>query len=389
MQIKIVESQADQKAFIQVSVIINKNNTNWIRPLDKDINQVFDKEKNKAFRFGELQRWLLQDNAGNFIGRVAAFVYKKYKNKGDDMPVGGMGFFECIDDQQAANLLFDTAKKWLQERDMEAMDGPINFGERDKWWGLVTEGFEPPLYCLNFNPPFYVKLFENYGFKVFYNQICAGFDVQSPLSEKIIERHAVIKADKDFSVHLCDKSKLEKYAEDFSIVYNKAWAGHGGLKQMAKEQVLIMFKQMKPIMDEKLMYFAYHKSDPIGIFINIPDINQYFKYMNGKFGLLEKIKFFLLTKFRPTSKMVGVIFGVVPEFQGKGVDAYLIGESRIVLQAPPYHYKKLEMQWIGDFNPKMLNVVDSFGNTYRSRNLSTYRFIFDREKPFVRHPMLA
>ncbi len=188
MQLIQVTDSNLSKQFLQVAVELYKNDTNWIRPLDKDINDVFDEKKNKAFRFGEAIRWILKDDSGKLIGRIAAFTNKKYKNKGDDVPVGGIGFFECINDQEAADLLLDTAKQWLAEKGMQAMDGPINFGERDKWWGLVTEGYYEPLYCMNYNPPYYVQLFENYGFKVFFNQICFGLEAQKPISQKIFDR---------------------------------------------------------------------------------------------------------------------------------------------------------------------------------------------------------
>ncbi len=103
------------------------------------------------------------------------------------MPVGGIGFFDCINDQAAADMLFDVAKHWLLQKGMEAMDGPINFGERDRWWGLVVEGFEPPpLYCMNFNPPYYQHLFENYGFRNYFNQICFGMKANRNDSAKIL-----------------------------------------------------------------------------------------------------------------------------------------------------------------------------------------------------------
>ena len=108
----------------------------YIRPLDKDIDQVFDPKKNKAFRQGEAARWILKDEEGRLLGRIAAFVNKRYKSKGDEFPVGGIGFFDCIHNQDAADQLFDVARHWLLQRGMEAMDGPINFGERDSWWGL-------------------------------------------------------------------------------------------------------------------------------------------------------------------------------------------------------------------------------------------------------------
>jgi hypothetical protein len=57
-------------------------------------------------------------------------------------PVGGVGFFDCVNDQSAADMLFDVAKHWLLQKGMQAMDGPVNFGERDRWWGLLVKGFE-------------------------------------------------------------------------------------------------------------------------------------------------------------------------------------------------------------------------------------------------------
>jgi hypothetical protein len=388
MQIIPVTDKSTTQQFLQVAVVLYKNEPNWIRPLDKDINEVFDKEKNKAFRFGEVIRWILKDNNGKLIGRIAAFINKKYKNKDDDVPVGGIGFFECINDQDAADLLFDNARYWLIQHGMEAMDGPINFGERDRWWGLITMGFSPPLYCMNYNPPYYIPLFENYGFKLFYNQVCFGLDAQKKLAQKTLDRHKIHEANPDISFEALKENDLEKYAADFVEVYNKAWAGHGGLKEMNKEQVLLMFKKMKPVIDEDILYFAYYKGTAIAMFINLPDINRYFKHLNGKFGLLQKFEFVWRQKFRPTKKFVGLVFGVVPEWQGKGIDSYIIGECRKIIQVPPYHYTEYEMQWIGDFNPKMINVAENFGDTFRTRNLTTYRYLFDRTKEFRRHPFL-
>jgi hypothetical protein len=164
MQLVEVKDEKTARAFIEVNVRLNKSNPNYIRPLDNDVNDVFDKKKNKTFRFGEVIRWILLDDNEQLIGRIAAFTNKKYRNKGDEVPVGGVGFFDCINNQEAADMLFDVSRHWLLQRGMEGMDGPINFGERDRWWGLLVEGFDPPVYCLNFNPPYYRQLFENYGF---------------------------------------------------------------------------------------------------------------------------------------------------------------------------------------------------------------------------------
>lgn len=388
MQILPVISHSDEQLFLKVAVQLYQHDPNWIRPLDKDILEVFDETKNKAFRFGKAIRWILLDDAGNLIGRIAAFVNKKYKSKGDEFPVGGIGFFECINNQDAADLLFDNAKHWLIQEGVEAMDGPINFGERDKWWGLLVEGFHEPLYAMNYNPSYYQQLFETYGFKTFFEQFCFGLHPKKPLQQKIWERHALIAADPAFSACHLTKNQIKKFAEDFTTIYNKAWAGHGGMKQISKEQVVLMFTKMKPVMDERILWFAYHHKEPIAFFINIPDLNQWFKYLNGKFGLLQKLYFLWIKKTKPNKKFTGLVFGVVPEFQGKGVDAFIIGESAKVLQSDAIPYTEYELQWIGDFNPKMLNIAQNLGEVHVSRKLITYRYHFDATKPVKRHPIL-
>ena len=211
---------------------------------------------------------------------------------------------------------------------------------------------------------------------------------KAPLSVKIKERHKVYAGNPDFSSTHIRKNQLEKFAGDFVTVYNKAWAGHGGLKQMELKQAILLFKKMKPVMDEKIVWFAYHKNEPVAIFINLPDLNHWFKKLDGKFGLLQKLKFLWLQKFNPNKKFTGIVFGVVPEWQGKGIDAYIVGEAAKVLQQPTMYYEDYEMQWIGDFNPKMINVAEGIGEVYRSRNLTTYRYLFDRKKEFKRHPLL-
>ncbi|HET9055789.1 MAG TPA: hypothetical protein VFN30_02965 [Chitinophagaceae bacterium] len=386
MELLQVNNFQTAKDFLQVAVTLYKKDANWIRPLNKDINDVFNQKKNKAFRTGQVMRWILKDEKGNLIGRIAAFVQKKYKNKGDDIPVGGIGFFECINNQQAADMLFDVAKHWLMQKGMQAMDGPINFGERDRWWGLVTEGFKPPIYLMNYNPPYYQALFENYGFRVFYNQLCWHLHVQHSLPEKFFTQHEKYVSLPEFSVNHIRKNNLKKFAADFCTVYNKAWAGHEGNKEMNKEMALKIFKAMKPVMDETLIWFAYHKDEPIAMWVNLPDLNQIVKYLNGQFNFFSKLKFLWLRYRKACKKFTGIVYGIVPEFQGTGIDYFMIVEGAKVIQRNK-QYDELELQWQGDFNPKMLNISKNLGAT-QSRNLATYRYLFDRTKEFKRHPIL-
>ena len=386
MQLFPVLDVASEKEFLKVPLIIYKKDPNFIQPLDKDINDVFDKEKNKTFRFGECHRWLLKDEDGKLIGRIAAFVNKRYKNKGDEQKTGGIGFFECIDNQEAADMLFDVAKSWLMQRGMEAMDGPINFGERDRWWGLVVEGFKPPIYLMNYNLPYYQTLFENYGFKNFFNQVCWHLAVHTQLNEKFIEQAEKYNSMPEFRVSHVKKNNLRKFADDFCTVYNKAWASLEGNKELHKEVAFKMFSTMKPVMDEHLIWFVYKNDEPIAFWVNLPELNQIFKHFKGKFGLVEKLRLLWLKKRGVNTKFTGIVFGVIPEFHGKGIDYYMIMEGAKVIQSKT-NYTELELQWQGDFNPKILNISKNIG-AKQSRLLTTYRYLFDRGKEFKRHPII-
>lgn len=387
---KIVEviTQQQKEEFLMLPVRLYKNEPNWIRPLDKDIENVFDKEKNKAFRHGECIRWILIDDAGTTIGRVAAFVNKKIVHKGNDQPTGGMGFFECIDNKQAGFMLFDECKKWLQERGMEAMDGPINFGSRDRWWGLLIEGFDrQPNYQCNYNFPYYVNFFESYGFKVYFYQLTFGRPVQGPVDQRIDEKAAIAAKDPNYEFRYLKKSELSKLPEYLLTVYNRAWAKRNENPELTMAQAQMLVKQMKPILDIKLLYFGFYKGEPIAFYISLPEINQIFKHLNGKFNLLAKLKFLWHQLIKTNRKAFGILFGIVPEHQGKGVDGAIVTAARKVLQEEYKRYDEYEMNWIGDFNPKMINVAEQVGGEVVKRH-ATYRKLFDESKPFKRSPIL-
>ena len=383
MKVEKVVTNKHKKEFLAFPARLFSGDSNYIRPLDKDIEGVFDPKRNKFFRFGECERFLFRNDQKEVVGKIAVFINKKYKQK---QPTGGFGFFDCIDEEETANFIFDFAKNWLQQKGMEAMDGPINFGERDKFWGLLTEGFSEPLYAMNYNAPYYKKLFENYGFQVYFNQLCFGRKIHNPVADKFLEMHERISKNKAISAKRMKVKNLEKFAIDFTEIYNKAWANHGEGKQLTNAQTLKLFLTLKPVINEHISWFIYENEKPIAMWMNIPDLNQWFKYLNGKFGILQKLKFLLMKKLTKNKKMVGLVFGIVPEWQKKGIDGFMIWEGTNHFRKAT-DFEDYEMQWIGDFNPKMMKIAESL-ETEVTRKLATYRLLFDQEKEFERHPVL-
>lgn len=388
MKLVEVKTSSHIKAFHQLPFSIYRNDSAWVPHLQQDVEKVFDPAQNKFFRHGEAVRWLLYSN-NEVIGRVAAFIHKKTA-RSFKQPTGGMGFFECINSEEAAFTLFNACKVWLKERNMEAMDGPINFGEKDKFWGLLTENFvDPPYYGQNYNPEYYKTLFESYGFQVYYHQLVFHRNYHSKLQEKFIERANRIIRNPKYEIRNLDKSNIDQFALDFHKIYNRAWTTHDGFPGMSKAQCLALMKQIKPIVDEKLIIFAYYENEPVAFYMSLPELNQVFKSVNGNLNWWGKLKFLWHFKVRKVvDTSFGVAFGVDPDHQGKGVEGAIFKKYEDNIRPYPERYKNLIITWIGDFNPKMIRIIESLG-AKEFRRMATYRKLFNEQALFERSPIIA
>jgi hypothetical protein len=390
MNIIEVESAKNKKEFHRIPYLIYRNDRNWIPHLRQDVEKVFNPVKNKFFQYGGAVRWILKDDTGRLIGRVAAFIDHRRAKK-EKQPTGGMGFFECIDDQASADLLFDTCREWLQTRGMAAMDGPINFGDRDRYWGLLIDGYDkPPVYLNGYNPPYYQDLFENYGFRTYFNQLVYVRSLREPAQKKFREHAEQISRDPDYCFRHLVKKHWLKFADDFCTIYNEAWASHSDYKKMSKEQARSAVKKLKPVMDEKLMWFGYYRDQPIAFLIMLPELNQIFRHLHGNLNWWGKLKFVYYKKKKICTNAFGIAFGIIPDHQGKGVEGSLImqAEELFLHSGQRSKYENIILTWIGDFNPKMMRVVENLGTkTYQT--LCTYRILFDENAPFERCPVVS
>ena len=381
-----------EREFLDLPRRIYKGNRNWVCPLDPTIQAVFDPKKNDMFAEGEAIRWIARNAQGEVVGRIAAFYDREHAYL-EEQPTGGCGFFEAINDQELANLLFDAARMWLASRGMEAMDGPINFGPRNSWWGLLVNGYEfQPLYENPYNPPYYKELFENYGFQNYFDQNTYIWRIDTgTLPTRSRERAAHLYETPGYRVGQLDMKNLEEAAENIRLIYNKAWALFSGVKPMTREEALEMMRTMRPIIDPEIIFFAWFNDEPIGFFVMIPDLNRLVGRFNGKFGLWQKLQLMWDLKVRKKcDRMFGVIFGITPEFQGKGVESaimcYIHDEY---VKKRNKHYKSMEFAWIGDFNPVMNRMIETYVNASKHKMHTTYRYLFDRTKEFKRCPRVG
>ena len=373
MNILEVTDHSLARKFIDFPRTLYKNDPNWISPLDNDIKAVFNPQLNPFYAHGTCTRWVLENDQGHVIGRIAAFVNneKAYKNP---QPTGGCGFFECIDDQNAAFLLFDTAKSWLQAQGMKAMDGPVNFGENDKYWGLLIDGFKPPSMGMNYNPPYYIRFFESYGFQKLYDQFTNFLDATIPMPERFLKISDWVMKKEGYSFRHFEKKRFTEFAKDFQEIYNDAWHDFEGFTPIEMDTIRESFRQMKPIVDEKIIWYAYYENEPIAFILCLPDINQVLRHVNGRLNWWGKLKFLWYKNTTTIDRFRIIIMGCKKKFQNKGIESGLIRCLQIEV-LPRNTIKGVELAWVGDFNQKMIALHEATG-AVKDKVHRTYRYIF-------------
>jgi hypothetical protein len=385
MKITRVSDRKTRNKFLDTARIIYKNDNTWVCPFDNEIEAVFDPGKNPYYKHGEAERWILQDDNNNLTGRIAAFIDKKLAWS-YDQPTGGMGFFECINDKPSAFMLFNTAKEWLIERGMEAMDGPINFGETDKYWGLLVGGFTHPSFEVPYNHPYYQDLFESYGFLTYYKMEGFHLDITKPLSDRFQKIAEWVTNKPGYEFHHFTWKGQEKFTRDFAAVFNEAWASFKThFEPLEAAYINAVLKKAKAIIDEEFIWLAYFEGKPIAIYLMFPDLNQILKRLKGNLNLFSMIRFLYLKKRKTMTRAKGLLMGVIPKFQGHGIESAFILKVREVFSRKP-HYREVEFSWVADFNPKMRKIFISVGSI-PVKNYITYRYLFDRTKEFKRYPI--
>jgi hypothetical protein len=385
MKIIRVTDRKTRKQFHDTARIVYKNDVTWVCPLDNEIEAIFDPKRNPYFKHGEAERWVLVNGKNEPAGRVAAFIDRK-RAFTYDQPTGGMGFFECINDNEPASLLFNTAREWLAGKGMEAMDGPINFGETDKYWGLLTGGFTHPSFEVPYNPPYYRELFESYGFRTYYTMEGFHLDITRPLSDRFLKIAEWVANKPGYEFRHFTWKDQEKFTNDFAEVFNEAWATFkDNFEPLQADYIREVLRKSKPILEEEFIWMAYFEGKPIAIYLMFPDLNQILKHLNGKLNIFSMIKFLYLKKRKTMTRAKGLLMGVIPKFQKLGIESAFIFHVRKVFEKKP-HYTEVEFSWVADFNPMMRKIFISVGSV-PVKNYTTYRYLFDRTKEFKRIPI--
>lgn len=370
------------RSFHDTGRFLYQDDPNWIAPLDMEVENIFTPSKNQLFAHGEAIRWILKDDSGRLIGRVAAFINHDKAGK-SAVPSGGMGFFECIDDPGAAKILFDSSRDWLQKRGAVAMDASINFGENFSYWGVLVEGFTKQGYGMPYNKSYYQKLFEDYGFKDYFQQFSYHLDIMKPWPERMVKFAEFLSSRPGYTFSHFEKKNPGKYIRDLVEVINLTWSDYlEDFTPFTDKDLEEIFESAKPILVEEFIWFAYKDGKPVGVVVAFPDVNQVLAHFNGRLNLWKGLKFMWLKSGRTITRNRVLLAGVIPEFQNSGVIAALFLQFALATKNKSW-YREIELSWVGDYNPRMRKVYEQIGAVPMKKHI-TYRYMIDPSVPFER-----
>ena len=367
-----IEINTDWESWHRVPKVVYDGNPQYVHPLRGDIEGILS-EKNAACTGDNLRRWVVTDGRRP-VGRIAAFVDTE-RNKQLDLPVGGIGFFESIEDGAVAERLFRAAEDWLRERGMHAVDGPVNFGERDKFWGLLVRGWYRPIYQETYNPPYYETYFLQHGYRPHEQCLTMRGVVSEFPGERLGKLAARVRERYGLYTEQIRPNALRKGAADFAEAYNAAFNHWPYFKPLSGDDIYPTFKQMKPIMDPHLTCIAYNKDGrPIGLAGLIPDINCFLGGVKGKLNWRGLPTFLYRLKFqRQPRNCKGIAFGIAQDYQRQGVYPLMVDA---MFQSGDRHtsrtYRYVDMATIRGHNKLMVDTCRQM-NTEIHRVHMAYR----------------
>lgn len=371
-KIIVVKTQSDLKRFIKSQFNFYKNDENFVPPLMMDRLKLLNKDKNPFFKHSKMELFMVENN-GKITGRIAAIINENH-NKTHNDKVGFFGFFECENNQETANILFDEASKYLKSNGMTEMRGPVNPSMNDES-GLLIDGFDsPPVVLMTYNPKYYIDLIEGYGLSKIKDLYAYHLINEQYVSEKLERMQSIVRKRNSLtirSMNFSNKKQFKQDVETLKYIYNNAWEPNWGFVKMTDEEFDFLANDLKTIADPDYALIAEINGKPAGFALALPDINQCL--IHNKNGSLLPGIWHLLTKKKKINLLRIIVLGILPQYQRTGADAVLYWE--LGTRGKPKGIEYGEASWILEDN-EMMNkglTTTMLGKVYK-----TYR-IYQKE----------
>ena len=346
LQVRPVETQAEQKRFIRLPWRTYANDPCWMPPLVMAQEELLGFQPHPFYEKSRSQSFLAS-RGGTDVGRITAIVNAGHIERYREQR-GFFGFFECDDDPAAARALFGAARDWLHAQGMTCIRGPAN-PSLNYECGLLIEGFDtPPFFMMTHNRPYYAGLVEDNGFhKV--EDIFAFFGSMSML-ESIDQKLGVmvegVKERFGVTVRPLDRRRFAEEVRMFLNIYNSSLTGTWGFVPLTAGEVDHMAASLKHLIVPELALVAEVEGKPIGTVFCLLDYNPRIKAINGRlfpFGFLK-----LLWNKRGIKRMRAISTNVIPEYQAWGVG--LVLHAALVPRLDEWGMDEVEFSWVLESN---------------------------------------
>lgn len=361
-KIVAVSTKKQLATFIDFPHDLYKGDPNYVPELfiaQKDLLTTHPFHKHSS-----LQCFLLFDE-DRIIGRIAAILNNNY-NVFNDANDGFFGFFDCINDQDSANTLLDTAAGWLKEKGVKnAIIGPVNFSTNESC-GLLIEGFDsPPVVMMPYNAPYYSALLEGWNLKKKVDLIAWRFtgDNYDDRSVKLMERLEDRLKRSDITIRKINMKNFKQEAANLREVYNKAWDKNAGFVPLNDEEFDYQAKDLKLVLDPDFCFVAEQNGKLIGFGAAIPDMNQIqIKIKKGR--LLPTGIFKLLFGKKKVDGIRILLLGVIDGYRKLGIEACIYGS--IIKSYRAKGFKYAEAGWTLEHNDLVNNAIIAIkGDPYK------------------------
>jgi GNAT superfamily N-acetyltransferase len=357
VHVEPVRSRTQLRRFVELPYRLYRDDPVWVPPLRLEQRQRVDPRHNPMLRHCTVELFLAIEN-GEAVGRVAAFV-DHLALEHWRQPIGLFGSWECVDDPSVARALLGAARDWLHGRGMAAMRGPWSFASQE--WGLVVEGFTPPpVLMAPYNPPYYNDQLVAFGLAkakdllAFIADTAAGYRIP----ERYLKLTDAVQRRYGIRVRTIDMRRLEAEVATVVDLANRSIAGNWGFYPATPEEGRAMARDLRPIVDPELVMIAETAAGtPIGFAITLGDLNVLLRGLDGRllpFGWLK-----LLRGRRSLRQFRMWALGVVPEYQGRAVDALLY--RRVHEALTPRGDVRVEANYVLEDNAPMINAMANLG----------------------------
>ena len=340
LRIRQVADDRDRWAFVKFPWTIYRDDVYWVPPLVTERRAFIDPRKNPFFEHSEAAFFLAEHPDGEVIGTIAATVDHNY-NAFQEVKAGWFGLFEVIQEYAVAEALLSTARDWVREQGMSAIQGPVNLSTNGEY-ALLIEGFDsPPVVMMTYNPPYYADFIERFGFgkaRDLYAYLFDALFLGRDLPRKLVRVAEATLRESKIRIRKVNMSDWDNEVKRAKAVYNSAWERLWGFVPMTDAEFDHLAKGIKSFVDPDLLLIAEDGDRPVGVSVGLPDVNQ--ALLKARPGPSRWSVPWTLLKFliyrRSITIWRGLITGVVEEYRGRGIDAAFFMETAKAALAKGY-----------------------------------------------------